>query len=583
MSLGVVPYGRRFLSSRPPYLDHARQRTSITAIQTNLLNASSADQTRHLPPVVTPENDPFNAFVQSPSSSHSPGYASWVDQLNHRIDQRRLRPLDGVALGIKDNIATHDFPTTCASALLAQFTSPFDATVVQLLRQAGALIVGKTNLDEFGMGSTTTHSVHGEVVNPVPFLNEPQSGQPLSKTDIHDAHHSSRLSAGGSSGGSAAAVASFLCDAALGTDTGGSVRLPASYCGVVGFKPSYGRISRWGVVAYANSLDTVGILTRTVTDARHIYRVLAQPDPQDESCQTAELREKILAKEEADTPLAELRRSWNGENLRGCRVGIPQEYMLAELDTGMQSAWQQAAEALAAKGATIIPVSCPHTRYALSSYYILAPAEASSNLARYDGVRYGHAVETEALSAASSSVGVTPGLYSATRTHGFGAEVQRRILLGTYVLTAGAFEDYFVKAQKVRRLVQQDFDRVFRTFNPLHIDPSPSGNPNDHQHNYPKVDCLLTPTALSHAPTLASLRGQSELTSYINDVMTVPASLAGLPAISVPFSRIPCREKAETGSTHTLPIGLQLLAQYGDESLLLSVAEALESSASDLC
>ncbi|KAJ1651394.1 Trimeric GatFAB AmidoTransferase(AdT) complex subunit [Dispira simplex] len=583
MSLGGLPYGRRFLTSGPSYLDSARQRTSITAVQANLLKASSADQTRHLPPLVTAETDPFNAFVQPPSSSHFPKFAQWVEQLNHRVDQQRLRPLDGVALGIKDNIATQDFPTTCASPLLAQFTSPFDATVVKLLRQAGALIVGKTNLDEFGMGSTTTHSVHGEVVNPVPFLNQLQSGQSLSKADIRNARDNWRLSAGGSSGGSAAAVASFLCDAALGTDTGGSVRLPASYCGVVGFKPSYGRISRWGVVAYANSLDTVGIFTRTVADARRIYRVLAQPDSQDQSCQTVELRQKILAKEQEDTPLGESRRSWNAQNLRGCRVGIPQEYMLAELDTGMQSAWQRAAEALTAKGATVIPVSCPHTRYALSSYYILAPAEASSNLARFDGVRYGHTVKVETLPTASNSVDVTPGLYSATRSHGFGAEVQRRILLGTYVLTAGAFEDYFVKTQKVRRLVQQDFDQVFRTLNPLHLDPSSSGDPIDHQSNSTNIDCLLTPTALSHAPTLASLHGQSELASYINDVMTVPASLAGLPAISVPFTRIPYRGNTELGNVTGLPVGLQLLAQYGDESLLLSVAEALESSASDHC
>ncbi|KAJ1989400.1 Trimeric GatFAB AmidoTransferase(AdT) complex subunit [Dimargaris cristalligena] len=537
--------------------------------------------------LASPPSDPYRAFVPNPSRDSDTLPQTGVQS----TDGAARGPLDGVSIGIKDNICTTDFRTTCGSPFLQDFQSPYNATAVKLIRQAGGLIVGKTNLDEFGMGSTSVFSTHGPVINPVPFLN----GGSASPSDP-----SLMYSAGGSSGGSAAAVAAHLCDIALGTDTGGSVRLPASYCGIVGFKPSYGTISRWGVVAFANSLDTVGILARSVGDTQKAFDVLAQPDPNDPTCLTREHRQTIKKLHHQSTKLNELRAKWTSTNLSGCRIGIPKEYLIEELNENVTATWRQGIEYLRQLGATIVPVSCPHTRYALSSYYILAPAEASSNLARFNGLAYGEPFTKEMEAMQRSDGSGEPTLYGAQRALGFGAEVKRRILLGTYVLTAGAYRDYFVQAQKVRRLLKQDFNSLFQLADPLAILEEGGGDAIGDAIRRPedggtRVDVLLTPTAISHAPTLKSAAGALDHTSdtdtnadasasvspilaeYVNDVMTVPASLAGIPAISVNCGRINVTDGSPTEKLQ-LPIGLQLIAQYGDDTTLLTIASALETT-----
>ncbi|KAJ1930324.1 Trimeric GatFAB AmidoTransferase(AdT) complex subunit [Tieghemiomyces parasiticus] len=565
--------------------------TGTTAtIRTELTNSGSSlwEQYPALLDPCSPDHNEFRAFVRDSAFKDPSAVADQIAHLKRAFaTPSTLRPLAGVLVGVKDNICTAGRPTTCASPVLDQFQSPYDATAVRLLQEAGAIVVGKTNLDEFGMGSLGLFSSHGAVINPVPYLDRKARGDGQGEGPVDPLY-----SAGGSSSGSAAAVAVGQCDVALGTDTGGSVRLPASYCGVVGFKPSYGRISRWGVVAYANSLDTVGILTRSVQDSRTVYDIIAQADPQDPTALDDPAREQLRTTVMPED-LAEVRTGWSLSNLQGCRVGVPQEYFVKELSDDVTALWRRSMAQLTARGATVVPVSCPHTRYALSSYYILAPAEASSNLARYDGVRYGHghAVAEGGPDSAHEHASRLPTLgksispktlYGAVRSHGFGPEVQRRILLGTYVLTASAYEDYFLQAQKVRRLVQRDFDHVFRRPNVLRPDSLTSAAAQG-------VDVLLTPTALSHAPQLPTIPSvgrsagsspkgiaMADVNGYVNDIMTVPSSLAGLPAISVPFGRV-----ATDDHGVTLPAGLQLIAQYGDETTLLNVAEALEAVNSD--
>lgn len=429
---------------------------------------------------------------------------------------KTLGPLDGTPIAIKDNFCTKSFPTTCASNMLKDFTSPYDATVVKLLNEAGALIVGKTNMDEFGMGSTNVHSAFGPVINP------------------YDLNDKVKRLAGGSSGGSAASVAANMCTAALGSDTGGSVRMPASYCGIVGFKPSYGRCSRNGLVSYANSLDTVGILTKTVNDCSNVYDIISKYDEQDPTSIPISFREELDVKDDA------LRSKWNNkEDLSGLVVGIPQEFYVDSLSDKVVDIWREGIEKLKSLGAEIVSVSMPHIPLALPAYYIIALAEASSNLARFDGMKYGYRSEEE-----------DQLLFSMTRTQGFGAEVQRRILLGTHVLTAGTYETLFLPAQKARHLIQQDFDHVFNQANSLYSTTQQGS-----------AHVLLIPSATSDAPTL---NGRSELiTEYINDVMTLPANLAGVPAITVPFGK------------DKYPIGLQLVSQYGYDRFLLTVADKL--------
>ncbi|KAF4450682.1 hypothetical protein F53441_6223 [Fusarium austroafricanum] len=443
------------------------------------------------------------------------------------------------ALAVKDNIATFGFPTQCASNILTSHPSPFEATVVRQLRKRGATVVGKTNMDEFGMGSHSTNSVHGAVTNP------------LAKED--------QVSAGGSSGGSAVAVRLGEADIALGTDTGGSIRLPAAYTGTVGYKPSYGMISRFGVVPYANSLDTVGFMARDVKPIHDLIfetRMHEEHDSEDPTSLTAASRKRCATTTPSTLP-----------NLSKLNIGIPLEYNINELDPSIRAAWIATASTLEAQGATLVPISLPSTKEALCAYYVLAPAEASSNLAKYDGIRYGKRGE------GSDAVGET--LYSDTRGEGFGEEVKRRILLGTYSLSSDAIDNYFIQAQKVRRMVQKDFDRVFRLDNPLYepaqfdlSDMAEATGMKD-KTGPVQVDFILCPTAPTFPPRLEDTKKQSSVDVYMNDVFTVPASLAGLPAVSVPV-------KVE-GSK--FPAGLQVIGQYWDDQRVLQLAEKLKSLA----
>ncbi|CAE6483082.1 unnamed protein product [Rhizoctonia solani] len=448
-------------------------------------------------------------------------------------------PLSGKHIAVKDNICTSDMPTTCSSKMLQEFRPPYDATCVGLLRHAGGVVIGKTNCDEFGMGSLNTHSVFGPVTNP--FGSGPAR------------------SAGGSSGGSAAAVAANLCFAALGTDTGGSIRLPAAYCGVVGFKPSYGMISRWGVVSYADSLDCVGILASRVADVELIYGVLARYDPRDPTSAPEDLRQ--AAKQKTEARVNKLSESGR---LDGVRIGIPQEYFPHELDSSSLVPFRTLLRSLQSRGAELVSVSLPNTSYALSAYYVLASAEASSNLARYDGVRFGLRVDVSP----STDLSDAANAYTATRTAGFGREVKKRILLGTYALSAEyvllpflsqlielghAFENYFLQAHRVRALVRSDFDRVFGK-------SVLAGKDTDEQGT---VDVLVHPSAIRTAPPLEL--NPDALDAYVQDVLTVPASLAGLPALSVPCGHGP----------DGWPVGASVVGQWGFDQLVCRVGQVV--------
>lgn len=402
------------------------------------------------------------------------------------------------------------------------------------LRDRGAILVGKTNMDEFGMGSHSIHSAHGPVLNP--------------RSDT-------ATSAGGSSGGSAVAVQLGDADVAVGTDTGGSIRLPAAYCGVVGYKPSYAMLSRWGVVPYANSLDTVGLFAKSVAAIEGLMfekDLNLEHDPND------------------PTSLPRAFRVQQNETTRQrpAKIGIPLEYNIEELDPLIRDAWSNAADTLRTMGFEVVPVSLPSTKHALSAYYVIAPAEASSNLAKYDGVRYG--VRGEDSDAAG---GV---LYAKTRGDGFGEEVKRRIVLGAYSLSSEAMDNYFIQAQKVRKLVQRDFDRVFRLANPLYdeqqFDLSEMGDDVllEDKLGPGQVDFLLCPTAPTFPPRLEDVRKQTPVQVYMNDVFTVPASLAGLPAISIP-AKIATKETDQSRAV----AGLQLIGQYWDDKRLLSTARRL--------
>lgn len=478
----------------------------------------------------------FNAFVSRVDSS--------VLDRQYVPNAHPETVLHDRPIAIKDNICTADLKTTAASGILKDFTSPYDATVVKLLRDEGAVVVGKTNMDEFGMGSHSTHSHVGPV-----------------KMQRYDGEEAS---AGGSSGGSALAVASAQCWAALGTDTGGSVRLPAAYSGVVGFKPSYGLLSRWGVIAYANSLDTVGVFAKNANIAEDVFDRLNVHDAQDPTSLRPETRARIegyekrlksLHDEEKPDSLPE------EEKQESLRIGIPLDYNIATLQPAVKNAWMRALRALAAKGHTLHPVRLPASQHALSAYYVLAPAEASSNLAKYDGVRFGS--RAEGVDGTPSSV-----LFAKTRREHFGSEVQRRILLGAFTLSADAIDNYFIQAQKVRRLVQQDFNNVFAKANPL-LRTSTA--------NEEGVDILLCPTAPTLAPSLSSIQNQDPIHAYMNDVFTVPASLAGLPAVSVPIHITDAETESLHGSQDIRDsAGIQIIGQYGDDKRVLHAAWDLQ-------
>ncbi len=416
-------------------------------------------------------------------------------------DDRRARgamlsPLDGIPLLLKDNMVVQGEPTTCGSKILEGFVSPYDAGVVERLRAAGAVVLGRTNMDEFAMGSSTESSCYGAAHNP----------WDLSR------------SCGGSSGGSAAAVASGIVSAALGSDTGGSIRQPAAFCGVTGLKPSYGRVSRWGLVAYASSLDQIGPFTRTAADAAALLQVIAGHDPRDSTSLTE--------------PVPDYAAGLTGE-VSGLTIGLPRECFVEDgVDPSLLASVRSAVDELSAAGAKVVEVSLPHSTYGIAAYYLIATAEASSNLARFDGVRYGHR---------ASDVEDIDDLYRRSRSEGFGAEVKRRILLGTYVLSAGYYDAYYRRAQQVRTLLRRDFEDAFS-----------------------RCDVIATPTSPELAFPLGD-KSDDPVSMYLSDVYTVTANLVGVPGISVPCTPVA-----------GMPVGLQLLGRHLQEATLLRVADAFQ-------
>jgi aspartyl-tRNA(Asn)/glutamyl-tRNA(Gln) amidotransferase subunit A len=447
-------------------------------------------------------NATLNAFVL-PTPERALDMAKASDA---RLRAGEARPLEGIPLGIKDLFATKGVRTTACSHILNGFTPTYESTVTANLWAAGAVMLGKLNNDEFAMGSSNETSHYGPVVNPW-------------RRTGSDA----KLVPGGSSGGSSAAVAARLCMGATATDTGGSIRQPAAITGTVGIKPTYGRCSRWGIVAFASSLDQAGPIARTVEDAAILLKAMASHDPRDTTS--------------VDTPVPDYEAAVN-LGVKGLTIGIPREYRLGEMAAEIDALWQQGVNWLEAAGAKIKPVSLPHTKYALPSYYIVAPAEASSNLARYDGVRYG-------LREPGKDV---ISMYENTRSAGFGAEVKRRILIGTYVLSAGYYDAYYLKAQKVRTLIKHDFDRAFR-----------------------EVDVILTPTTPSPAFALGEKSGDP-VEMYLNDIFTVTVNMAGLPGLSVPAGL----------SSEGTPLGLQLIGRPFDEETLFRTARVIEEAAGPL-
>ena len=410
---------------------------------------------------------------------------------------RKTQPMMAMPIAVKDNICTEGLPTTCGSRILGGFTPPYSATVVNALQGQQCFLLGKTNLDEFGMGSSTEYSAFGPSRNPWKLSYVP----------------------GGSSGGSAAAVAADECVAALGTDTGGSIRQPAACCGVVGLKPTYGRVSRYGLIAFASSLDQIGPITKDVMDAALMLNVLAGHDPRDSTS--------------ADKPVPDFTRAFKKKDLKKLTIGVPLEFFAEGLDPEVSDALGEALAVLEELGGTIHEVSLPHTGVAVATYYIVATAEASSNLARYDGVKYGfRAKESQDLLA----------MYRTTRQEGFGPEVKRRIMLGTYALSSGYYDAYYAKAQAVRTLIRQDFDRVFQD-----------------------VDLLVTPVMPTPAFQLGE-KIEDPLQMYLSDLYTISASLAGIPAISLPCGL----------SRKGLPIGMQILGRPFEEDVILRAARAYE-------
>ena len=419
-----------------------------------------------------------------------------------RLQAGAARPLEGIALGVKDLFATRDVRTTACSHIIDNFVPTYKSTVTAQLWRDGAVMLGKLNNDEFAMGSSNETSCFGPVISP---WRREGSNTPLVP--------------GGSSGGSSAAVAAQLCLGATGTDTGGSIRQPAAFTGIVGIKPTYGRCSRWGIIAYASSLDQAGPMARTVRDTAILLSSMAGHDPKDTTS--------------IDLPVPDYEAAV-GKSIKGMKIGIPKEYRIDGMAAEIETLWSQGVEWLKAAGAEIVDVSLPHTKYALPAYYIVAPAEASSNLARYDGVRYGLRVPGRDIA----------DMYQKTRAAGFGPEVRRRIMIGTYVLSAGYYDAYYLRAQKVRTLIKRDFEDCFAT----------------------GVNAILTPATPSAAFGIGEKTGDDPIEMYLNDVFTVTVNMAGLPGISVPAGL----------SAERLPLGLQLIGRPFDEETLFSVAQVIE-------
>lgn len=422
---------------------------------------------------------------------------SQANAADTRIENGEVEEMTGIPVALKDILCTTDAPTTAASKMLEGYVSPYDATVVSRLREQGAVFLGKTNTDEFAMGSSTESSAYGPTTNPWDVTRVP----------------------GGSSGGSAAAVAAREASIALGSDTGGSVRQPAGFCGIVGLKPTYGRVSRFGLLPFASSLDQIGPFTRTVEDAAMMLRAISGQDVRDSTS--------------AAIDVPSFTDSFR-EDLKGVKIGVAKEYTVDGMEVGVDTAVKAALEQLQALGAELVEVSLPHTDYALATYYITAPAEASANLARYDGIRFGNRIEGDDL----------VDTYMRTRGEGFGPEVKRRIMLGTYALSSGYYDAYYVKAQSVRTLIKQDFEKAFAD-----------------------VDVIVAPTSPTVAFELGS-RTDDPYAMYLADVFTIPANMAGIPGISVPC-----------GFSDGLPVGLQLLGKSFDEANLIGIAHAYERAA----
>jgi len=441
----------------------------------------------------------LNAFVHNtPEMARDQATAA-----DARIKAGDVPAMCGLPIGIKDLFCTKGVPSQAGSRILEGFLPEYESTVSQNLLNNGAVMLGKLNMDEFAMGSSNETSVYGNVVNPW-------------KVDARD------LTPGGSSGGSASAVAADLCLAATGTDTGGSIRQPAAFTGITGIKPTYGRCSRWGVVAFASSLDQAGPMTKSVRDAAIMLEAMCGHDPKDSTS--------------ADLPVPDFEAMLTGD-IKGKKIGIPVEYRMDGMPEEIETLWKNGAEMLRDAGAEIVDISLPHTKYALPAYYVIAPAEASSNLARYDGVRYGHRAKLD------HGDGITE-MYEKTRAEGFGAEVQRRIMIGTYVLSAGFYDAYYNRARKVRTLIKKDFEDVFAK----------------------GIDAILTPATPSSAFGLGEA-SDDPVQMYLNDVFTVTVNMAGLPGIAVPAGM----------DAQGLPLGLQLIGHPWEEADLLNTAYALEA------
>ena len=463
------------------------KKRAFSSVELTQAHIAAVEAARHL-----------NAFV-----TETPDLAlKQAKESDARLAKGAAGALEGLPVAIKDLFCTEGVRTTASSRILENFVPPYESTVTTNMRKAGAVMLGKTALDEFAMGSSTTTSAFGSVENPWKRKGS-----------------NAKLVPGGSSGGSAAAVAARVALGATGTDTGGSIRQPASFTGIVGLKPTYGRCSRWGIVAFASSLDQAGPMTRTVRDAAIMLGAMAGHDPKDSTS--------------APIAVPDFEAALTGD-VKGLRIGIPKEYRPAGLAPEIEKLWEKGIELLKRAGATTVDISLPHTKYALPTYYIVAPAEASSNLARYDGVRFGLRKDGATLDE----------MYANTRAAGFGTEVRRRIMIGTYVLSAGYYDAYYSKAQKVRALIARDFTEAFKS-----------------------VDVILTPTA----PSAAFAIGENEadpVTMWLNDVFTVPTNLAGLPGISIPAGL----------NGDGLPLGLQLIGRPFDEATLLRTADALEKA-----
>lgn len=443
----------------------------------------------------------LNAFVlETPDQARQ-----MAREADGKIASGEAGPLAGIPLGIKDLFATKGVRTTACSRILGNFVPPYESTVTSQLWRDGAVMLGKLNNDEFAMGSSNETSCFGPVINP-----------------WRRAGSNTELVPGGSSGGSASAVAAGLCLGATGTDTGGSIRQPAAFAGIVGIKPTYGRCSRWGIVAFASSLDQAGPFARTVRDTSILMRSMAGHDPKD----TTSVERPVPDYEAAV-----------GKSVKGMKIGIPREYRLDGMPQEIETLWKQGADWLKAAGAELVDVSLPHTKYALPAYYIVAPAEASSNLARYDGVRYGLRVPGRNITE----------MYEKTRAEGFGAEVRRRVMIGTYVLSAGYYDAYYLRAQKVRTLIKRDFEACFAK----------------------GVHAILTPSTPSAAFGIGEKGGADPVEMYLNDIFTVTVNMAGLPGISVPAGT----------DAQGLPLGLQLIGRAFDEETLFSLGEVIEQAA----